>query len=488
MASTLYTKRNQVQPDDPFALPSYDEVAFNPPRPPKPTGVGLSQVSAATSPMPPAPGPIEDQTPIPPPQYEHRAAQDAYVAAMKTAPAPDKPKLWQRIAAGAVGGLAGYSNASGTRAPQIDPSGAVNAILYPGYGQKLATYERDLAGKKLAAEQEAAGVKAKRDQAESEAKIVRDKAAAKASEARATRDAAPSKTGVHVVNGALVDDAGKVLYQGAKDDQLELMEIFVKGPDGKPAKQVVTHNKTQNTLIGNDGQVVPLSALAGLKAESDERTAGIKEYEYAKASGFKGTYEQWEKQQANLKTPRTTVNVNTGKPVGEDAVNRIAEMRQGVAALDDLKAAIKANPDALGVVSGSVLQTPLAGQLAQRAGLFKGAAQLIPKIKLVKQKVGKALEGGVLRKEDEEKYRDILATPEDMPDVALGKIMGLADRLTEDLNIYLKTQGQGGRDVSKLTDAPAVAPKEQRNKKTGAYRHSLDGGKTWRDGRAPGAK
>src|SRR5689334_5470289 len=48
------------------------------------------------------------------------AQQKLAEAKGKTVALP-QPKWWQRLAAGAVGGLAGYANAEGKRAPQIDP-------------------------------------------------------------------------------------------------------------------------------------------------------------------------------------------------------------------------------------------------------------------------------------------------------------------------------------------------------------------------------
>jgi hypothetical protein len=55
------------------------------------------------------------------------------------APQLQKPSLLRRIAAGAVGGLAGYQNATGRTAP-IDVSAATNEIKYPGMAREQANY------------------------------------------------------------------------------------------------------------------------------------------------------------------------------------------------------------------------------------------------------------------------------------------------------------------------------------------------------------
>lgn len=70
--------------------------------------------------------------PIPP------SARDR-LAALKT-PVAKTPNIWQRIGAAAIGGAAGYVNASGKRMAQIDPTAAQNTIKYPGYGEQVQQY------------------------------------------------------------------------------------------------------------------------------------------------------------------------------------------------------------------------------------------------------------------------------------------------------------------------------------------------------------
>ena len=58
-------------------------------------------------------------------------------------PAIRKPKVWQRIAAGALGAAAGIANNRRGVAP-IDVSGAQQSILYPGRGREMAQYEQQV--------------------------------------------------------------------------------------------------------------------------------------------------------------------------------------------------------------------------------------------------------------------------------------------------------------------------------------------------------
>jgi len=63
----------------------------------------------------------------------------------------------------------------------------------------------------------------------------------------------------------------------------------------------------------------------------------------------------------------------------------------------------------------------------------------------VKQTVGKALEGGVLRKEDEDKYKKILATITDTPETALYKIDAIISSINQDIANYKSLQQASGR-------------------------------------------
>ncbi|MGC4052872.1 MAG: hypothetical protein QM757_26390 [Paludibaculum sp.] len=69
------------------------------------------------------------------------AAQDA-LANFRAAPTPKKPSIWQRLAAGALGAAAGYSNADG-RAGRIDTSAATQGILQPGLKREQAQWSSD---------------------------------------------------------------------------------------------------------------------------------------------------------------------------------------------------------------------------------------------------------------------------------------------------------------------------------------------------------
>lgn len=126
-----------------------------------------------------------------------------------------------------------------------------------------------------------------------------------------------------------------------------------------------------------------------------------------------------------------------GKPLPEAAVLSIATSKSAVDQLKALKADIQANEQYVG---------PLAG--VQALNPYSEGRKVQAKLDLARQRVGKALEGGVLRKEDEEKYKKILATLYDDPALAYSKLDGLIAALERDVENYINEQRRAGRRVN----------------------------------------
>mgnify|MGYP007031181626 CR=1 FL=1 len=80
------------------------------------------------------------------------------------------------------------------------------------------------------------------------------------------------------------------------------------------------------------------------------------------------------------------------------------------------------------------------------------AQNLQAQVATAKQIVGKALEGGVLRKEDEVKYAKLLPTMRDTDQTAQFKIQQLQSLISSRLNDYLMSinGGSGGVDAAAL--------------------------------------
>lgn len=67
------------------------------------------------------------------------------------------------------------------------------------------------------------------------------------------------------------------------------------------------------------------------------------------------------------------------------------------------------------------------------------------------QLIGKFMEGGVLRKEDEAKYKKMLPNSSDTKEVALFKLQGVREMLNQKQQEYINTWKEGGYDVSNVT-------------------------------------
>lgn len=156
-----------------------------------------------------------------------------------------------------------------------------------------------------------------------------------------------------------------------------------------------------------------------------------------------------------------------GRQLQPTMIGRISETESAVASLKDLKESIKAAESKIGPMAGWSRRNPMDEQ----------ARTVFAEINLVKQRVGKALEGGVLRKEDEEKYKQILAVMEDRPQVAYGKIDGLVKTLERDNNIYQDNLIATGWAVPKKVGTSTADELERYVKPDGSVGYRKKGGK-----------
>ena len=124
-----------------------------------------------------------------------------------------------------------------------------------------------------------------------------------------------------------------------------------------------------------------------------------------------------------------------GSPLNESAITNITETRSGIGSIRSLRETLGNNQDLEGPIVGLLAKVPY----AERARIMQA------QIDVVRQRVGRALEHGVLRKEDEEKYKRILPTIEDTPRVAAGKADIVERELARDLQVYVETQKAAGR-------------------------------------------
>jgi len=143
-----------------------------------------------------------------------------------------------------------------------------------------------------------------------------------------------------------------------------------------------------------------------------------------------------------------------GRILGESAIKDYGELQGVVALADDLDNVIVKSASLMGPVEGLWTINPWNSTHKKVQAKFD----------LVRQKIGKMLEGGVLRKEDEEKYTKIMPVLTDKPGVARDKSRQLSILLRKDLARVMDNYGRAGYNVSGFAD------------QTGGYMAS--GGKT----------
>ena len=130
-----------------------------------------------------------------------------------------------------------------------------------------------------------------------------------------------------------------------------------------------------------------------------------------------------------------TTNLGT-KGLSDTAIKEIAQTQKALDDLVGLGASLKENEQFLGPISGW-----------QKLNPWSKSRQVQADVDRVRQTVGKALEGGVLRKEDEEKYKKILATLLDTPATAAYKIEALTTSIQRDVENYKALQQASGKSL-----------------------------------------
>lgn len=139
-----------------------------------------------------------------------------------------------------------------------------------------------------------------------------------------------------------------------------------------------------------------------------------------------------------------------GKPLATLEVRTLKEFDQGLGQIQELTKSLNENKATGALASFEANWLP--NVVTEMTGIGAEAKGRQAMIELAKQIVGKGLEGGVLRKEDELKYARMMPTMSDAPDVAASKLGQLQKALERDRQRYLDLLSETGRDVSKVTN------------------------------------
>lgn len=133
---------------------------------------------------------------------------------------------------------------------------------------------------------------------------------------------------------------------------------------------------------------------------------------------------------------KATADSNSGGKTFNSAIaGHISDVQNGLNTLEQLKQLVQSPDYSGGVVEGRLRSlNPFDNTYRSQQAVVDASRQI----------VGKALEGGVLRKEDEAKYVKILPTLQDSQEVALNKLNYIQTVIQQGLQQYQGLVGDGG--------------------------------------------
>ena len=172
---------------------------------------------------------------------------------------------------------------------------------------------------------------------------------------------------------------------------------------------------------------------AKFKLDEDRAKREQEKFEAEKASGF-GIEEK--RMDAHIKRQTAKKNErDLSNPLSQDKVLRVSEGEAIPTTLADIQATLNKNKDAFGPVKGRVSSfNPYDTKAATIDAQFRAGSQ----------QFGRFMEGGVLRKEDEDKYRKMFPQLSDTPEVAANKLAIVNRLMTQKQQADVKALGDTG--------------------------------------------
>lgn len=238
----------------------------------------------------------------------------------------------------------------------------------------------------------------------------------------------------------IVPDTPGASFQSAPEPQKPAPLTF-----GAP-QEVSIGGKSAMIRAGSDGaiydlngQKVPASVVAAYHAPKDKGDEPLV------AIMKDGKPILVPRSQAVYQTPAT--NREQGRAVTSGDAGRVAEIDNSLDDIGRLKTAI-GGAGSTGTVAK--IGASLPNWVTDITGWGTDAKKKQALIDRVKQVIGKALEGGVLRKEDELKYEKILPTVSDVNEVVTEKLNGLNDAIRSKRERLLESLTDAGYETSRF--------------------------------------
>lgn len=211
-------------------------------------------------------------------------------------------------------------------------------------------------------------------------------------------------------------------------------KLIAQGPAAAPKQESYTLSPGQ-VRYGADGQVIARGPAEAPKSDSEPLVAIM---------GPDGNPVLVPRSQAAGKRP---ANIREqGRPVVSGDAGRIADFDTSLDDLNTLSGALTGSK-ATGATAKAGAMLP--NWVTEVTGWGTDAKSKQAMIDRVKQVIGKALEGGVLRKEDEAKYEKILPTIGDVPEVVDSKLDGLWNAIEKRRQTLIDSLADAGYDVSR---------------------------------------
>ena len=216
--------------------------------------------------------------------------------------------------------------------------------------------------------------------------------------------------------------------------QMQMQQAgFQEGPDGLLAK---TDAQERKDAMGEAERQAGL-LKSGYKAEYDPMT---KTANLAKLEGFRDL-EQENRKLQNQKLRQELAQGPTSKRLPADKVLAVQEGGAVLRNLPDIAQTIEQNEDIFG---------PVMGRLGGMSPYNEKAQTVDAEMRAQSQTFGRYMEGGVLRKEDEDKYRKMFPQLTDTPAVARNKLAIVERILAKKQGSDIDALGASGYDVGGL--------------------------------------
>lgn len=219
---------------------------------------------------------------------------------------------------------------------------------------------------------------------------------------------------------------------------------FASAPQAAKPLGLETLSAGQTLIDPNTGKVVYQTAE---KPTVEANPASYKEWQLAGSPGGPTGYGDWLQNKGQ----------SSGRPLTASQAQLISEGNQLPQILEPLYGILQNQSNLFGPIKGSFqAQNPFAHETQKVEDDLSRAAQV----------VGKYMEGGVLRLEDEKKYKKMLPTLSDTPDVAKNKLDGVMAMLKQKQQQYLDDFSSAGFNTSGFSG--------QQGKNNGSSGDSLD--------------